>query len=312
MTSKLKSLILPIGFTVCFIWSFFAGFLIHKYAVAPSGTTPKDPSIPDSVIQEEFDIVLITNEDSPRIVFLDFVREGKKFYGKARYYNGTNWISQDLLENNVRIAEHLRSTEISNGVNYVDSTEVDLNLLIGDVKIKLFELNIPTPIAIKTRKTFTKFAGAKNSTESKLLIDNEVVDARVAILKAYNIEKDSTSEIDLGVNTYWYTFWDANGNFYHLDKSIVANPSKTYQSHDFFAILYKEANPHVDYYSDSIAVAIENINKLKVSFKDAVSTSYYEYSLSDFFERKGFDVPSRGAIIRDSSGGMGLYLDLGN
>jgi hypothetical protein len=253
-----KTILTVVILLLSFIWCFFGGMVIYKIALnKPCVDLPLPISKENTRLEYDF---LSVSDDY--ILVLDFYKKPTDFYGYAYLYQKNN-ISDALqrragdsgitLEEDVMIPSPRppipadgawKSVELNQNdvvVKEVNSTSNIMYSVNATFKIdgQLITVSVPQiflPMAIRGEKNFSKFGGSTIQDSAYFSVDGMPQTSKAALLVGLNFNPVDVEIDDAGIKTNWAMFFDANGNFYHLDDTQVSKVVDGYESHRYFSI----------------------------------------------------------------------------
>ncbi len=289
---------------VAFVWIFGLGLifgrLLTTHPVAPTNVAPPDVSLPARPL-ESYDIIIAATSEPHTLLVLDFFELDSVFTGNAHYFDGKNWAETPLRKGEIKIQE-------VEGLNQFTNKITGNFLLNGN----LFVLDIPsisTPMVIRGESNFVKFGGTTHVNGPYLKINETAVDSYVALMKGFAKNYPAVYIEELGINTTWLAFWDKDWNFYHLDKTLVKNPSPDYTPHEFFSKITPQIGKFgfgsVEYYSGlntNVASALIKIGfPENLEYKEMELTFGPQYSFAQYYTA---------TYVTSEAGGVGLLLQV--
>ncbi|MFZ5424373.1 MAG: hypothetical protein ACOZAO_01090 [Patescibacteria group bacterium] len=268
-------------------WVYFSGIKI----VPPIPKNSND-------FREEYDVVIVSEETPYKVLVVDYFIENNRHFGWAHFYNDGVWESTVLKPNSMAISD------VDSLNQYVSS--VKGSFFIQDTK---FDINIPeiyTSMVIRAEKPFVKFGGSTSKSDVFFSIDGELINSRAVLLKGYNTQIFDLDLSEYGVQTDWLVFWDSSKNFYHLDKTSLTKPHPIYTAHDFFSVQSFDTEVgNVTYFLHPDVVAHSSSNSALVK----TDLTALELNLGSRYSTHNYGFSS---YVTDSTGGVGVYLHLGN
>lgn len=297
---KEKSILLVL-LIFALLWTFVVGaglgWLIgDKNQPAPRPQPPIEiPGLGEEETAVQYDIIFVTKEENPRILSIGTWKKGNIQDGGAHYYNPKSgqWTN---------ITKYIDTFSVTDdqGLNQLTST------ITGTVEIEndYFAFNvdlIKTPMVVKAKERHVKFAG---TTETTLVINDEKVPARVALLKDYNKDSVYFDLKEYGIETDWLVYWDENDNFYHLDITTMEKFNPLYEPHEFFAVL--TPNNVIEHFENFLSV--QNGDKVEITKNNE---PVFILDLGPYYER-GRSGIAKTYVASTNEGGIGAYLSIGN
>lgn len=197
------------------------------------------------------DTVIAITKDAPNYTIAATVTRNQQDSGyvqnsRMSYFNGKNWdrkSDQKTTTDSTIISGNI----VKSWVNTVDPSRVlkessQGELRFNDTKINFSSGPLENEISIRSLPGYTKFI---SEGEGTLIINGNSYSSYLIYTKIYSLNASDIQFYNqpFGLTTYWLIFWDKDGNFYHVDKTEVPNPTQIYQTHQL-AIL-KDSNSRV-------------------------------------------------------------------
>jgi hypothetical protein len=215
---------------------------LKNVKITPTPTHSKTTSLPTEYLPYNLyfdDSLIMVAKDAPHeVVIVSASRNEmvKKIVQTTRmsYFNGEKW------DRKVAYGIAGNAGIVSDSIIKKWSVEIDSSRLLkqsskGELKFGTTNITFSTgellnEMGIRSLPGYTKFLSVG---EGSFNIDGKMKPAYILYERIYSL---NDSEIQfyntpLGVTTYWMAFWDEGGNFYHLDRSDVARPTRVYESH---------------------------------------------------------------------------------
>ncbi len=238
-----------------FISSFLSGFLIKGVvdSVSPVPTTTPAPIVttvpnPEVPFGTEFlpgksyfsDTLIAVSKDGVSFAIAATVsraeKETTKFAQttKISLFNGSEWkrSSQDQTTTSSTISSNtkLKNWAVNLDPSRVLRQNVEIDLNAENHSIQISANNLQNEVLIRSLPGYTKLM---SSSEGQVVIDGETIDVYLLYTQIFSLNSSEIQFYDrqLGVTTYWIAFWDAEGNFYHIDATDVQNQIDKYKSH---------------------------------------------------------------------------------
>jgi len=238
--------VLILGFVTSFIAGFGMSSLI-KQSVPSVAETPTPSIIP--VVQKPptlqagnhyfDDTIILVTKDAPRVNLIASVtrkEQGDNFLENTRvsYFNGSSWV-REMNAQTISDATIVGNALIGKWNITFDPSRVLKQDVQGTIQIKNNQLDFSTgtlqnEMVIRSLPGYTKFMSEGSGT---IKINGEARSVYVLYTRIYSQNADDiqTYSTSLGLTTHWVAFWDANGNFYHIDTTSVDKPTQIYQTH---------------------------------------------------------------------------------
>jgi hypothetical protein len=252
--------ILALGCIGAFISGFFISDLYRQTNTptvlqqTPSPTPKKDGTqatptdVPSEAIEQlNFDTgnhyfddtVLFITTDTPHQVLIGSmvrVEEDKKYIYNTRvsFYDGTKWErktgSQKTDTPKLITNDLVQDWSINIDATRLLKEQVKGTIQVGANSMKFQSSQLQNELGIRSLPGYTKFMSEGNG---QLTINGISHPAKALYTRIYSM---NTADIQfynepIGVTTDWIAFWDANGNFYHVDSTSVSKPTPIYKTH---------------------------------------------------------------------------------
>lgn len=241
-------------FVASVISSFIAGYYWRVYDTPTnrSTTNPIASSAPVSTEDRQESIVVnlprrayfddtimaITDERPRRIVVATVTREdveeGSYQATRASYFDGKSW-TRKILTGTYANSDIATNTLVTNWDINIDPTLVLKQSATGTIRIDGNTINFDTGlltnnIGMRSLPGYTKFM---STSDGQLTINETGVRAKILYTRIYSHYKDEMEffQTSVGLTTNWIALWDEEGNFYHIDKTVVDQPTTNYQTH---------------------------------------------------------------------------------
>lgn len=185
------------------------------------------------------DTIMIITKDKPQISLVATVTRAEQENNYAQntrvsYFDGNNWTRKSASKTTVD------STIVSNSLVKSWNTTIDLSRVLkqtaqGEITINNTSLSFSTgllqnEIGIRSLPGYTKFMSQGSGT---LTMNGVTHQAYILYTRIYSLNASEMQFYNqpFGVTTDWVAFWDAQGNFYHIDATSVDKPTQIYQTH---------------------------------------------------------------------------------
>lgn len=238
--------------------SFYSGYFLKELI-----TKNDDKNIPQKTKREVIpyfndEIVLIT-KDKPHYTLIAnasrFSNENDSYTNRQKifFFDGIQWTSKfstvDSDSLSITTTPTIPKWEVIDDPSRVLKQSVKGNVQTDN---SFIEFNVPlitNELGIRSLAGYTVFRSEANG---ELTIDGKKYVSYVLYTRTYSYNASigliALSKDPIGIGTDWIAFWDAEGNFYNIDETIVDD---------------KEVGP---YKSHSIAVLKDNEGRVKKSF----------------------------------------------
>jgi hypothetical protein len=255
--------ILILGFIVTFASGYFLSQVLSaEQPVSPPGTNYPSPTrIPfirttpvpidnGQQVQQDTtkflpgkfyfeDTILVVTKDKPQINLIASINrlEQEKNYSqgtRVSYFDGSSWVRKGV--NNTTADSTIVSNSLIKSWNIViDPSRVLRETVKGEVTINDTPITFKTDIlrneiSMRSLPGYTKFM---SSGTGQLTLNGKAHEMYVLYTRIYSLNAADIQFYNqpLGLTTDWIAFWDANGNFYHVDTTAVEKVTPIYQSH---------------------------------------------------------------------------------
>lgn len=248
---------------VGFISAFMSGFVIShvlttEQPLSPSPTptlAPQlsgDPQDTTKFLPGKFyfqDTIIAVSKNNPHVSLLATVSrtEQESRYSqntRVSYFDGTNWF-RDVDNKITKDSTIVSSLLVNKWVVALDPSRVLKETASGQITIHNTPISFKTEtltneLTLRSLPGYTKFISATTGT---LTIDGVEQEAYVLYTRIYSLNAKDIQFYNqsLGVTTDWLAFWDENGNFYHLDSTVVSRPTPVYASHQIGFLKTKDS-----------------------------------------------------------------------
>lgn len=253
--------LIVLGFITAFAGGYFLKDLFNKESRVEQNTksspstkmvsTSQTPLIPnqDTEIPETGqyapgkqyfeDTVIAVTKDKPYYTIVATVtrlEQNNNFAqrGRVSFFDGKNWdrkseeknTADPAISGNKLITRWV--TDIDPSRVLKESSQGEINF--GSSKIAFSTGPLQNEIGIRSLPSYTKFISIGKGT---LSINNQPYPAYFLYTRIYSLDASQIQFYNqpFGLTTDWLAFWDEEGNFYHLDKTEVDNPTQIYQTH---------------------------------------------------------------------------------
>jgi hypothetical protein len=263
-TKFLLFFLLAFSFVAVFVGGYFLHDLFKKEnptksetitksqpPMTPSPTkrnNPNTPSIPDNVNDTTLflpgktyfeDTIIAVAKDAPHQAVLLSARRIERDNSFAQdtgltYFDGNSWDrnqNRDDTPNSKIVANYLiKSWEDTLDESRVLKESVHVTATLNTTAIEITTKTFSNEIAMRSLPGYTKFM---SNTSGTMTINGKSFDAYIVYTRIYSLNASDVQFYvqPLGLTTYWVAFWDENGTFYHIDKSLVGKPTDVYKTH---------------------------------------------------------------------------------
>lgn len=185
------------------------------------------------------DTIMAISTNKPTIAFIVTATRKQSNSGyvqstQSSFYDGTKWVRKQLSQ--TYQSDGITSNDIIKNwqINY-DSSRVLKQSVKGSFAIDSNNLTVDIPnitneIGMRSIPGYTKFM---SETTGSLTLNGTSQPVKIIYTRIYSLNAADIQFYDtpLGLRTDWVAFWDEQGNFYHVDKTDVKNPTAIYETH---------------------------------------------------------------------------------
>jgi len=273
-----------------FTGGFYLNTLLKPQEINPGSIALPTPELPDDELINKtviisgkgyYDdtVISITNNTPKKILVATATRqeaaEGVDQNTRVSYFDGSAWTRKILSKNYPTTGIYTNSIisdwEINIDPSRVLKQTVDGKITVDDTTITFNTGLISNNISIRSLPGYTKFISSSDGT---LEINGSKLSAKILYTRIYsnNSREIQFYDVSLGVTTHWLAFWGAEGNVYHLDSTVIDNPTDIYQTHQ-------------------IAVMVDNFGRVSKTFDVTINTDsgnppgFYEIKLGSPIDR---------------------------
>jgi hypothetical protein len=238
-----------------FITTFVSGFLLSRLFTAEQNASigqvtrvtpyPTNPQLEQDTtvfLPGKYyfdDTVIVVTKDNPRINLVASVTrtEQEKDYlqnTRVSYYDGNTWTrqtdSKTTKDSGVVSNNLLKSWDVTIDQSRVLKQTVHGEVTINNTSVAFSTGILQNEIGMRSLPGYTKFMSNGSGT---ININGTVHQAYIVYTRIYSLNAADIQYYNqsLGLTTDWIAFWDAKGNFYHIDKTSVDKPTQIYQTH---------------------------------------------------------------------------------
>lgn len=220
-------------------------------------TKPQDSSPSSQMItSEQFapgkqyfeDTIIALTKDKPYYTIAATVTrlEGDNNFaqrGRVSFFDGKIWdrkgeektVNSSTISGNNLVKKWVIDIDSSRVLK--ESSQGEINF--GSSRILFSTGPLKNEISIRSLPAYTKFISVGDGI---LTINNQQYPAYILYTHIYSMDASQIQFYNqpFGLTTDWLAFWDTKGNFYHLDKTEVDNPTQVYQTHKLAVFEDKE------------------------------------------------------------------------
>ncbi len=186
------------------------------------------------------DTVMLVSEETPRQVLVATVTRSDKGNiwqqtGRVSFFDGEKW-TRKTNNGTTESSEIASSSLIKKWKIEIDPSRVLKQSVKGEVTVGTNQIGFETglmtnEIGMRSLPGYTKFMSNGNGI---IIMNGRRIPAKLIYTRIY-----SMNSVDIqfysgqfGLMTDWIAFWDNEGNFYHIDKTNVVNPTEIYKTHE--------------------------------------------------------------------------------
>lgn len=205
-------------------------------------TDPNQPQLSTAFLpgkQYFEDTVIAITKDSPNYTIVATVTRNQQDSGfvqnsRMSYFDGKAW-SRKSDQKTTNDSTIVSGNIVKSWVNTTDPSRVLKETSKGELKFNDTKINFSTgplenELTVRSLPGYTKFM---SEGEGFITINGSERKAYLIYTKIYSLNASDIQFYNqpFGLTTYWLIFWDRDGNFYHVDKTDVTNPTQIYQTH---------------------------------------------------------------------------------
>lgn len=273
----LRALFFSLIFILSIAAAFITGYYIHTLISSPknNGANSSPISTQDITEKEVVDetkspkgkeyyddtIIAITPDNPKKILVATATRQetenGANQNTRVSFFDGSAWTRKILTKSYENTAIHTNEIILEWQIT-IDKSRLLKQSVTGKIRLNDNQLDFDTGIitnniSVRSLPGFTKFM---STNDGILTINGNIFPAKILYTRIYsnNSEEIQFYGSSLGLTTHWLAFWDTLGNFYHVDLTVVANPTHKYQTHQF-------------------GVMVDNLGRVSKTFEILIDTS---------------------------------------